>query len=101
MTTKGSRRRVALERAKAEANERYPEQTSKARSLRIGFVAGVMWHREHPWHENTKPSDPSAKQVGTSPEHANETPESWHVDDILDFKGYRSDPHYDNGGSPA
>jgi len=27
-----------------------------------------------------QPSDPSAKQVGTSPEHANETPESWHVD---------------------
>ena len=26
-----------------------------------------------------QPSDPSAKQVGTSPEHANETPESWHV----------------------
>jgi hypothetical protein len=46
-----------------------------------------------------QPSDLSAKQVGTSPEHANETPESWHVD-VLDLEGYRADPHYDNGGSP-
>jgi hypothetical protein len=47
-----------------------------------------------------QPSEPDAKQVGTSPEHANETPESWHVPDILDLEGYRADPHYDNGGSP-
>ena len=47
-----------------------------------------------------QPAEPDAKQVGTSPEHANETPESWHVPDILDLKGYRADPHYDNGGSP-
>ena len=32
----------------------------------------------------TKPSDPSAKRVDTSPEHANETPESWHVDQPSD-----------------
>lgn len=59
MSTKNSRRRAARARAKAEADQRYPEQTSKARSQRIGFVAGVMWHREHPWHEDTEPSDGS------------------------------------------
>jgi hypothetical protein len=59
MTTKGSRRRTAMERARAESDSRYPGADYKSRSLRIGFVAGAMWHREHPWHEDHKPSDPS------------------------------------------
>ena len=53
MSTVRSRRLASLKRAKDEANVRYPEQTSKARSMRIGFVAGAMWHREHPWHQDT------------------------------------------------
>lgn len=48
MTTKGSRRRIALARAKEASNERYPDPSQ--RGLRIGFIAGAMWHREHPWH---------------------------------------------------
>ena len=39
-----------------------------------------------------QPSDPSAKRVDTSPEHANETPESWHVDQP-------SDLHTDGSGA--
>ena len=57
MTTKNSRRRAALDRARAEAAQRYPDPTTKAGYKRSGFIAGVMWHREHPWHEDTQPTE--------------------------------------------
>ena len=43
---KKERRRLrALNLARGKSHERFPESGSKARSMRIGFVAGAMWYR--------------------------------------------------------
>lgn len=49
MSTKRSRRNTAYATARAESDRRYPNDVKNGRSLRVGFIAGAMWHRELSW----------------------------------------------------